>query len=587
MYGEAGFPTGMATWVNPLLPPHDHVHAGFWCGDPHARAAWERFAADHGAPRDAGALLRTRDGRPLLARFLAASMAQFADALLGAARAAFPATPLWIKVGHGGELAEYGVDATLLVRAAARHGAGVRTTQATLPWLHQQRLATPCRWFAVPFASEAPADVGRETVAARLFVDAATGVVEAFDFPEFLGGARDLLARDGALRRGAAPACDVALHYAKDALHEQEAFALPPRLHRLADALRDRFDFAVVDRALIAAGALAPMSVVGLLEGAHDASAESRAEQEELLRFVAGGGTLLCGSAVRCVAGPLAERLAALPDAGDALCLHATPAGSSVVRMGTPGEEQWLLGEWHLPEEACQFVGGPPRGERARWSGVGAGLLLARPAGRQALLELECWSHPRFVGQQRIVRLDGEAIGLLDRAGLQRFSAWLPPPRDDTPARLTFDGDLVVPAQRGLGADPRALGVALLWWRVTAEGEEAAPLHAAAPMAFAATIDRARLAQREVRCGAGALLRLAEGPEWRFVALLEALVRERSAWGRSAPRAAPGVRLARFADGWLAFNRGGAPAKLANATEPAGCTPAAGALSFWPASPQE
>ncbi|MBL8840775.1 MAG: hypothetical protein JNL90_04505 [Planctomycetes bacterium] len=569
-YGEAGFPTGMATWVNPLPPPHDHVHAGFWCGDPHARAAWERFAAELGAPRDARELLPRQGGRPLLARFLAEAMARFADQLLGAARAAFPATPLWIKVGHGGELAEYGVDATLLARAAARHGAGVRTTQASLPWLHQQRLATPCRWFAVPFASEPPADVGREAVAARLFDDAATGVVEAFDYPEFLDGARDLLRRDGALRRGVAPLCDVALHFARDALHEQEALALPPQLHRLADALRDRFDFAVVDRTLIAAGALAPLRVVGLLEGALDGSRESVAEQEELLRFVASGGTLLVGAGVRCDAGPLARRLAPLADAGAALRLGATPPASSVVRMGTPGEEQWLFGEWHAAEEACQFVGGAARGERARWSGAGAGLLLARPAGRRALLELECWSHPRFVGQRRSVALDGVPLGEVDRAGLQRFAAWLPAPSDDRASALNFGGDLVVPAERGLGADRRALGVALLWWRVTAEGEPALPLAAAAPPLFTATIERERLATLEGRCGGGALLRLASGPEARFVALLEALVRERSEWGRRAPRVAAGVRLARFADGWLAWNRGGAPANLAGRSLPAG-----------------
>ncbi len=582
-YGEAGFPTGMATWVNPLAPPHDHVHAGFWCGDRHARAAWERFATRHGAPLDPALAFAAPEGRATLARFLAEAMADFADAILAAARAAFPALPIWIKVGHGGELAEYGVDATLLVRAAARHGAGVRTTQATLPWLHQQRLATPCHWFAVPFASEPPADVGREAVAARLFDDAATGVVEAFDYPEYLEGACDLLARDGALRCGALPRVDVALHFASDALHAQEAMAMPPRLHRLAEALRDRFDFAVVDRTLIAAGVLSGQRVVALLEGCFDDVDEQRA----LLQFVATGGTLLCGAGVRCAEGPLSHALARAPDASGAVLLHAKPSASHVVRFGTPGEEQWLFGEWHAAEEACQFVGGPPRGERARWSGAGAGLLLARPAGRRALLEIECWSHPLFVGQKRVVELDGVVLGELDRAGLQRFAAWMPAPCDDCASRLTFGGDLVVPSQRGMSRDPRALGVAMLWLRVTAEGEAAAAVASAPPPRYDATVDGEHLATEELEGGRGVLLRLADGPELRFVALLEWLVRARSAWGRAAPSAPPGVRLARFADHWLAWNRTSNRVKLAATPTTAAVELGAGALARLPLLEEE
>src|SRR5262249_8404940 len=49
-YGEVGDPTGWGAWVSRLPPPRDHVHAGFWCGDAHARAALRAFAlARHGS----------------------------------------------------------------------------------------------------------------------------------------------------------------------------------------------------------------------------------------------------------------------------------------------------------------------------------------------------------------------------------------------------------------------------------------------------------------------------------------------------------------------------------------------------------
>ena len=563
-YGEVGSPTGFGAWASPPRPPHDHVHPGFWLGDPHARAAWERFAAEHGAPRDLAVAIAAPTARPLLARFSEEGNVRFVDAILADLRARFPALPLWIKLGHGGENAEYGIDVTRLVRAAARHGAGVRTTQATLPPLHQQRVATPCRWFGVPLASEPPLDAGRARAVARLFDDAAAGVVEVFDYPEQIVAARDLTERFGALRCGVAATTDVAVHFSRAALTSQCAVGFPPRLFALADALRDRADFALLDGPLIEAGALADCRLLAL----PDSVDEPPQVQDAVLRFVAGGGTLLIAPEATVAPGPLGAAIASAPIADDAVVLAGHAPASLQIAMGAPGESCWLAGEWHPPEDAAQFQQTLPRGVKARWSGARAALCVPRASGKATLLELEAWLHPRFAPQRAIVRVDGVEVGALERLGLQRFAAWLPPRGDALASTIEFEVETRVPARLGLGPDERALGLALIWVRLTGEGEPASravPIESAPPVA---SVDAALLRARSIPFGAGRIVRCAAPPFARFVGLFEHLVATATEWGAAAPRRVDGARvpqvlLARFAERWLAFNRGPVPAKLA------------------------
>lgn len=569
-YGEVGLPAGFGAWACPPPPPHDHVHPGWWLGDPHAQAAWERFAAARGAPIELRAALASAATRPLVARFAAEAVAGYVDALLADARARFPALPLWIKLGHGGESAGYGIDASLLARVAARRGAGIRTTQATLPTLHQQRIATACRWFAVPLASEPPLDVGREKAVARIFDDAAGGVVEAFAYPEQLAAARDLDAKWGALRSGRAAECDVAVHFSRAALEQQADLGYPPRLYALADALRDRADFRVVDGRLIEAGALAGCSVVALTDDCD----EPEPVQQELLRFVAAGGTLLVAPCARVAAGPLAEVVARAPSADGALELRGAAPPSLQLAMGTAGEERWLVGAWHAPEEACQFQETPPRGVKARWTGACGGVVVPRAAGRRTLLELEAWVHPRAAPQRVRVVADGAVVGELALPGLQRFVAWLPATHDERASTIALDATPFVPAERGLGPDRRTLGVALIWLRVTLEGEVATGEAAVGGSPLEVAVDEAKLAGATRRVGAGAIVRCEAAPLARFVGLFDHVVARASEWGRAAPRGqdgrrAAGVRLARFGGRWLAWNRGAATAKLALPSRPA------------------
>jgi hypothetical protein len=147
----------------------------------------------------------------------------------------------------------------------------------------------------------------------------------------------------------------------------------------------------------------------------------------------------------------------------------------------------------------------------------------------------------------------------------------LPPASAST---LAIDADLRVPVALGLGDDRRALGVALIWVRLTPEGEPAARAIAIEEVAPVGVVDTARLAASSLAYGSGRIVRCGVAPFARFLALFEHLALTATGWGVGAPgdpesgARVPGVRLSRFevAGGrprWLAFNRGAREARLA------------------------
>jgi hypothetical protein len=579
-YGEVGYPTGWGSWVASMKAPRDHVHPGFWCGDVHARRLLREFAlAHHGSlenvNREWSSRFETPDAithpmpdsslpwRRDFGDFYVGAMVDFADRVLAIARELFPKTPLWIKVGHGGEPLMYGIDPTRIAKVAARHGAGVRTTQATLPALHQKRLATPCRHYKVPLASEPPVDVGREMIVERLFNDATSGTVEYFEYPEHMVGACDLIARYGALLNGEASECDVGILFpaADQRLHPEQG--LPPVLVDLAETIRDRIDYELVDETAIRDGALASLAVVGLAEGAN----LDLASQEELVSFVARGGRLVVGPEFRAerLQGPLAELLARAPDAGTCVDLVGVPTDSMVALLGSSGDYLRLAGTWFHRENAGQFRGRIPEGEFARWSSQRASTFFPVRAGKNYLLEIECWLHPQTVHLKHEVKVNGRLVGRITRPGLQRFAAWVPSDLlvGGGVAEVALENETFRSIElEGAGQDTRALGVAVMWQRLTEEGSPSAGLRGGDPPKLAGRVRRADLEARGLlHHGDGAILFSRQRPLVAFLALLEDQVERHSKVVREALNGTvargqlEGVRATVFPSKILLWNR--------------------------------
>jgi hypothetical protein len=590
-YGEAGYPTGFGAWVTQPKAPLDHWHDGFWCGDRHARVRLRAFAlARHGSldalnrrwgtsfarpdevthPTAASALEWRRD----FGDFYVEALAQACELLLLEARAVFPGIPLWLKVGHGGEPLHYGIDPTLLAAVAARHGAGLRSTQATLPALHQKRLASPCRIFQVPFASEPPVDVGREKIVERLFNDATSGTREYFDYAEHMVGARDLVARYGGILDGEASECDVALHFAAADLRLHPERGFPPVLLDVAEAIRARVDYELFDERALQAGALARCRVLALLEGSHLGAGA----QAAILDFVAGGGALVVSPEFGAEggSGPLFQLLARAPAADDCVELGEAPAPTMVARLGEAGDALRLAGDWYPRETAAQFRGREPEGEFSRWSGARGTLLFPLRAGAGYLLEIDGWVHPDSVHLRHEIVVNGVPVGRMARPGLQRFAAWLPRAAIEgrAVAEVAIESETFRPVDLGKGADPRALGVAVIWVRLTEEGSEAAGIvggeaRNAAPRLSGRVRPDELDARGTLAHGAGRVVVSRRAPLVAFLALLEDAVARgsqvvREAFDGAMTRGAlAGLRATVFPKKLLFWNPGATDRELA------------------------
>lgn len=579
-YGEVGYPTGWGAWVSQPQHPRDHVHAGFWAGDVHARAAYRRamlhaFGDLEGLNRAFGTAHETEEQIrfPELtappasilatARFYLQAMVSFVDQMLGVVREIFPDKPLYLKVGHGGEMLAYGIEPTQLVRVAAQHGARIRTTQATLPEIHQKRLSTACRFFQVPFASEPPVDIGREKFVERIFTDASNGSIEYFDYPEHVLGSRDLLEMYGPLMTGELPLVDVGLFFPSTDQHSRPLQGLPPVLMDLGDPIRDRFDYELIDEPLIEAGALAGLHVLGMPEGRYVPDAI----QERLLQWIRAGGHLVVGPEVNptTLEGPLGALLREAPDASSCVDLVGTSAESTLARLGTPGDSLWLGGEWYYRESAHQFRGTPPEGEFSRWSAARSSAFFPIRAGRSYLLEIACWLHPASVQMRHHVLVAGELVGRITRPGLQRFAAWV---HQDLlvglgVAEVSLESEPFRLVDLGAGDDTRELGVAVIWMRMTEEGSPAAGVDGGGRPQLTGRIRRAAFeSQAALPLEKGTVVVSRRRPSLHFLTLLEESVRRHSVVRRAAlqgsfePSDPPGIRCTVFPSKLLLWNRG-------------------------------
>ncbi len=551
-YGEVGYPTGWGSWVSGDQGPSDHAHTGIWAADPSAVQAHEEFEA---APQSGNA------GKSTFADFYIHSMTDFMDRALGIVRRHFPDTPLYLKIGHGGELVAYGIDPTALAKVASRHGAGVRTTQATLPSVHQKRVTSPCLLYDVPFGSESPDDAGRERTNGRLFADASGGAIHYFDFPHSLVGGRDLLAKGAGLLNGVRGQTDIALLFPTTDHRREAGNGFPPLLHDLGEAVRDAFDYEIYDEQAVQDGALASCQVLGWLEGdflGHET-------QLAILEYLDHGGNLVVGPAIASGPGkgPLYERVRQTRSQ-EFVVLNSRPAPSTCIQPGATGDSLVLGGQWHHREDAHQFhselLGGTP----CRWTGPHATLLFGVAPERRYLLEVEYWRHPGAGEHSCQVMLDGETLGALPGIGLKRWATWVDANalHGREQAEVAFDCQPFRPSDFDGKDDHRDLGIVVLWVRWTEDGHHATMEQATAPEFLGRRKPGSSIAPTTV---------ITRQPLAYFLASLTEVAREHSQWFAAFQQeqlsVPPKVRATVFPDRFLFWNPSPSTQTIAQGSE--------------------
>lgn len=509
-YGEVAHGSGVADWI---IGKHEHQHAGLWCAEEPARAAFTAAAqARYGSPARLGAAwalpaddtwasapipgpLATLAHRADFARFHRGAVEDGTRRLLSLARELFPDVPREIKLGHCSEALELGSDWHALVRLAARHGAAVRFTGAAQGEVFMRRVASLCRDHGAPLCTEAPREIPLWLLHERAFVDVAAGARDVFEFPEQLAAAR---AGFDAVRDalGQTPArSPVGCVYATTDLGLRPGLGAPDALTHAWSALRRVCDLDALDERQLARGSLAGLSGLLWLDGEH----APRAGLAALADWVKAGGTLIASAPQPPVlldeadtpgaAEDDAARLAAAlaPQAGT-LRLTATLPEDPVVVLPGESDARLLLGpgwhgredgRWAFPQEVAHDLAldgrgpapldywtepGEPLPLACRWTSAQAELLLPVPPAalrRPQDFELRLQLFVPAAAPRDPLRLTLDGTGLADVVERGGQLVVRPVPH-------VLRGDLVTlrlcapahrPDQHGDSADRRELGV--------------------------------------------------------------------------------------------------------------------------------
>jgi hypothetical protein len=509
-YGEAAHGAGVADWI---LGLSEHQHAGLWCDEEPARAAWrEAVRARHGSPAAlaaAWALPDAWEAPPLpgaeaslvhradFARFLRGAVEDGARRLLALARELFPDVPRELKLGHCSEALELGADWHELVAVAAAAGATVCFTGAAQGELFTRRVGTLCRDLGAPLATEAPREIPVWLLPGRAFADVAAGARELFEFPEQLAAARPAFdaVRPALGRTPLRPA--VGCVYATTDLGLQPGHGVPDALAHAFAPLRRVCDLDLLDERQIAEGRLAGLPGLLWLDGV----AAPRAALLALAEWVHAGGTLIASTpqapqpldehgAACTLDGAAAQLLALLAPAEEPLRLRGELPESSIELRPGESEARLLLGagwhgredgRWAFPGAVPPSLAGDGRGAvpldhwtepgetpplPCRWTSALAELLLpVPPALRRAPaggeLRLELFVPPAAAREPLRLWLGGVELPSSQLRGRQLLVRALPGvPRADF-VQLRLQAPTHRPAHGG-STDRRELGVLVL-----------------------------------------------------------------------------------------------------------------------------
>jgi hypothetical protein len=324
-YGEIGYCAGMTKW----LMPQPHAGPGFWCGDVYAKRDFaERMLERYGtlealnkswgtafadgkeiAMPDPKTTAAELDGSAALRHrwldfidWYDGAWERTLEELTGIVRKHFPGKEIVASLGYGSERDCTGNDEGRYIKAMARLGLSSQSA-ANVGAFVPRRVASACRFYGVPYYTEPPGRMTRDQEMDRMFEEISNGTDRWFDYPGNLEGAKDVIAKYGALLTGKKPRIDVALWYpTTDQELDPDADWSGPTILG-AEALRQAIDYEVVDDRMIRDGALDKMGFkCVVLMGARWLD---RGAWEKVLEWTRRGGLLVVGqgTAMRDVEG--------------------------------------------------------------------------------------------------------------------------------------------------------------------------------------------------------------------------------------------------------------------------------------------
>ncbi|MBD3174541.1 MAG: family 14 glycosylhydrolase [Armatimonadia bacterium] len=532
-------------WGESLMPAgggfelHNHpvykTHAGWWCGDDHARADWRRWAEEQYGDLDGvnaawgtdyasvadiepfvPAEAPSRRAAVDLVRWYTGSMTELAELWVSAARELYPDTPIYLCTGGAGE-PYLGADFAAQAAMCARYGAGIRITNqgddAAANFAVTRIVSSATRMYGGYYSTEPGGANTPDGVAGRVF-DAVSGGASGVYFKTLitdpdrpseqavrLAESLDLLVPNRRELAVAAlwPDSSIAL----------DSSVLSRFLTRTAE-LRDALDFEFISEPMIRGGLLDGLDALVVVAGdTLEASTLSRIEE-----WVRGGGVLLAASEslpLRTVEGDVAPWCPEAPlEAPPMALVEPTDQPAVLVNIGGR-DERFLSGAWHGPEG---IRGGLPE-QSFRWTAGPAELWIPRPAGEGPVAVGIDLAGPASAGRVT-VSVNGRPLSEAPAAE-GSLVAGVPGDLLDGSGvlRLRIDSELWQPPGDG---DTRSLGVQVRSVRAAAGEEQDAVDASTLPLRLATDL-RAEMGDALTQVGEGWVVTWS-GEWWSFGAML-------------------------------------------------------------------
>jgi hypothetical protein len=313
-YGEIGYPAGMTNW----LRKQEHVHAGFWCNDPCARANFKEVMTKRyrtiaslnkawgtqyksfdqiefpEMAKDRSKLKKPLEMTPAERRQMLDfigwyydSQAEFMRKAVGIVRKYFPGKEIIVSMGYASQNPVYGND-DVGVSKMCRDLKIACQTPGNVPYFAMKSLASPCNFYGVPYFTEPPGGMNRNEEVSRIFSDVSCGCQTYFDYPANLVGAKDLFERYRQYLKGQKAIVDMAVFF-PTVDHRLRIQDWPQSTMVGCNTLRECLDFDLADERMIRDGALEKYRI--LLK--YDGNIIQAATTPAFEKWLSNGGILL------------------------------------------------------------------------------------------------------------------------------------------------------------------------------------------------------------------------------------------------------------------------------------------------------